>query len=839
MLKNKLHWRVKNFSSIMRWFRFICILLVIFDLTTTVLSSITAMKENSWDTTARTESQISEYIRSVWNLGNAIAAAPATRDDSLSLRQRAQMLIPYADAYDLFMLGITNEKGLLGSTLERSQVTSQAMLNDEGVGDLSSRPAFQEMMATGKSILTDTYPAGADGETMIYTIWIPYYVDETIAGAITVSIKFAFIDEIITSTSLDDKYYFTLVDSRNIISANPDAAMVDKTLEEAYSRSKWVSLPYAQLDGNLTAGVSGGYWGINNRRLEYVTYMPISGTPWKLVMRTDFFGSFRSTFYSLGIKLTAYLSLIVLFSLRKSRELMTREKLFNMMTGNVNEVFLAYDMDRRKLEYVSSNSMRVLGIQSRDWMEHPDQAGPVFTGIFKENRDESAYYIDRDLYNPVSRKYHPFRLRVYKFTEDKIRWAIMVITDESEEQEKKRLLQEALAAAERASRAKSEFLTNMSHDIRTPMNAIVGMAAIASSNVDDKEKVADCLQKVTLSSRHLLELINDVLDMGRIENGRMELKGEYFDIRQRLEELYGIFRGQAGSRGIHLYLEWGEIGHPGVTGDAARFNQIFMNLIGNALKFTPEGGTVRICAGELPYCVPGHGMYRLCVIDDGIGMESAFLEHLFEPFERAESSTISKTEGSGLGLAIVKRIVEMMQGSIQVESRPGKGSSFTVCLPFKWTEEPGEGEGVPAVDTAVRPSFGRRRILLAEDNELNMEIARELLAMMGVTTDCAWNGAEALEKFMASPEDYYDMIITDIQMPEMDGYETAERIRSLARADAARVPILAMTADASPEARNQALESGMNGYITKPVDIAHLMEMLKRYLAEKQPDENK
>ncbi|WP_215697767.1 hybrid sensor histidine kinase/response regulator [Clostridium sp. MCC353] len=851
----------KNLRSLMRWLRITCIILVIFDLTTTVLYSISAMKKSSLDTIARTESQISEYIRSVWNLGNAVAAAPATRDSTLSLRQRARMLIPYADAYDLFMLGITNQDGLLGSTLERSQITSTEMLNNEGVGNLSSRPAFQEMMATGKSILTDTYPAGADGTTMIYTIWIPYYMDDGIAGAITVSIKFDFINGIITGKSLEDNYYFTLLDSGNQISANPDQELVGKTLEEAYGKSKWVSVRYEQLDENLKSGRAGEYWGVNNDRLEYVTYMPISGTPWKLVMRTDFFGSFRSTFISLAVKVAAYLSLLVLFSLRKNRELVTRERLFNMMTGNVDEIFMAYNMNRGKMEYVSSNVFRVMGISAREWTENEERINAVFQEYADKTKEESGggIYIDREMYNPETRETHPFRFRIYKFTEEGVNWAVLVITDETEEQKKKKALQAALVSVEKASHAKSEFLTNMSHDIRTPMNAVIGMAEIASANLDDREKLEECLKKINFSGKYLVELIDSVLDMAKIESGSMELRRGEFDLVHQLKELHERFMDQADLKQIRLRLEIGEISHSRVVGDRNRFNQIMAQLVDNALKYTEEGGKVCITAEEETCEKEGEGLYRIVVSDNGIGMEEDFLKRIFEPFERAESSTISKTMGTGLGMSIVKRLVGLMDGTVHVESVPGEGSRFTVCIPLEWAAAGKE----PALaarelsredkepDLAARelsredkePDLAAReliqedpvrnssyRILLVEDNELNMEIMRELLGMAGFITDEACNGEEAVKKFQESPISYYSMIITDIHMPGVNGYEEAGKIRNLEREDAASVPIIAMTADATLEGRRKAAEAGMNGYITKPVEMGLMMETIHKLL---------
>ena len=416
--------------------------------------------------------------------------------------------------------------------------------------------------------------------------------------------------------------------------------------------------------------------------------MPIEGTPWKIVMRTDFFGSFNNTFYSLAIKLAIYLSLILLFSLRKNRDIFAREKMFNMMTENVNGVFLAYNLDKKKLEYLSSNLSHVLGISSEDWLNDTKFSSPTLKELidYMDNgKDDKLYNIERELFNPNTNETHPFRLRVYKIVEDGVKWAFMVLTDESEEQEKKKVLEEALITAEQANRAKSEFLTSMSHDIRTPMNAIVGMVNIAYSNLDDKKKVADCLDKITLSSEHLMELIQGVLDMSQIESGKLELCNENFNLTSLLKEAYEIFKGQALEKGLDLTLDMNKIKHSDVNGDMLRIHQILMNLINNALKFTPAGGFVEIKAEEI-YCEEeDYGIYNISVNDNGIGIAPEFIDKLFDPFERAERSTVSKIEGSGLGLSIVNRLISLMNGTIDVVSEQGKGSCFTVCLKLKFS----------------------------------------------------------------------------------------------------------------------------------------------------------
>lgn len=733
--------RPRHRFNFYRWFPLICIVLIVFDLITTVWYSVLSMEHSAEDTIKRTESQISEYIKSVWNLGNAIAAAPATRDASLSLRQRAQMLIPYADAFDLFMIGITNEKGLLGSTLERSQITSKAMLNDEGVGDLSPRKAFQDAMATGDSILTDTYLAGADGKTWIYTIWIPYDTDGRRAGVVTISIKFAFISDIIQSTSLKDNFYFTLVDSRHKISANADTSLINADLAEAYAKSRWVSIPLAELERNLTAQRAGSYWGINNARLEYVRYMPVQGTSWSLIMRTDFFGSFKNAFGSLAVKLAVYSSLFLLFLLKRNRDVFARDRLFTMMTANIDEVFLAYETDKRKLTYVSGNAERMLGLPADKLMADADILRPYIRELPWDTEHAPAgsdCSWTGEIRNPQTGRDHPFHFRAYRMTEDGKRWAVVVLTDLTEDQKQKKLLEAALAAAEKANTAKSVFLTSMSHDIRTPMNAIVGMTAIASAHIDDRDKVLDCLSKITVANAHLLGLINDVLDMSKIETGKMALGHTPFSLSELCRNMLAMIQPQVESKPLSLFLEAESITHERVMGDPLRLTQAFINIVGNAVKFTAPGGWLRIRIEEAESGRPGYGLYRFSFADNGMGMDQSFLPRLFQPFERAENSTVSKIEGSGLGMAITRQIVQLMQGDIAVESAPGRGSRFIVTLPLQLQEaQAGEARTAPS-------GWAGRRVLIVDDDEASRAASAGLLRELGLEALDAGSGEEAL-----------------------------------------------------------------------------------------------
>ncbi len=411
-----------------------------------------------------------------------------------------------------------------------------------------------------------------------------------------------------------------------------------------------------------------------------------------------------------------------------------------------------------------------------------------------------------------------------------------ISAEREKELEAKKTLERAYETANRANASKSAFLSNMSHDIRTPMNAIVGFAAIAASHLDDRERVADCISKITASSKHLLSIINEVLDMSRIESGKIQLQEQQVRLSGVLKDFMNMIQEQARAKDLKLCLEMDSPLHENVYVDEAKLHRVLLNLVGNAVKFTPAGGEIFIRLMEKPQENPEYGRYVISVRDTGIGMSSEFLPHVFEPFEREETSTVSRVEGTGLGMPITKNIVEMMGGTICAESEQGKGSTFIIELPLKLWEGRGEQDSSEEILTEweilekSKEVVQGKRILLAEDNELNQEIAVDILTEAGFLVDTVNDGKEAVETIAAAGEGDYDLILMDIQMPVMDGYEAAEAIREMTEGRLWRLPILAMTANAFDEDRKKALEAGMDGHLAKPIDVGVLFRTLYEIL---------
>ncbi len=536
---------------------------------------------------------------------------------------------------------------------------------------------------------------------------------------------------------------------------------------------------------------------------------------------------------------------------RKEDQMRQYEQMLVMTTSEVYQGVRQIDLSDFSVVYLAFEDNRIIPRVEEDWNTwmagqkqyiHPDDVEGLKEKLCAENllkmpvggKFRCDFRSSRKNQNGL---YRVYTTSAYKAERDKKLYVNLITIDNTatmeNEMRQKALIEDALLRAESASKAKTRFLSNMSHDIRTPMNAIIGFTTLAMTHIDNKERVKGYLEKIAVSGDHLLSLINDVLDMSRIESGRMHLEETECNLPDVMHEIENMLTTEMQARDLkfHIYME--DVSGGQMICDRLRLNQILLNLLGNAMKFTKPGGRISVRVLEKTGKDEDEAIYEFRVKDTGIGMSEEFQKRLFEPFERERSSTVSGIQGTGLGMTITKNIVEMMGGTISVISEKDVGTEFTVRLPVKKVSArqaealPGrKADNAPAAEKSIKG----KRILLVEDNDLNREIAGEILGGAGLLVEEAEDGSIALDKLLEKGPGYYSLVLMDIQMPIMDGYTATKGIRSFEDRELANIPIIAMTANAFEEDKRKALEAGMNGHIAKPINVKQLLDALERIL---------
>ena len=517
---------------------------------------------------------------------------------------------------------------------------------------------------------------------------------------------------------------------------------------------------------------------------------------------------------------------------RKDTQLLSRDELFSKLSANVDDVFLMLDAKNLRVDYVSPNIRRLMGLSDDQVREKVHIMEQLVSGEDKHLVLSHLSDIlpgqqlewDREYIHHETQELRWFHVIAFCSEVQGEKKYILDLSDRTKEKRINQELEDAVHTAESACRAKTIFLNNMSHDIRTPMNAIIGFTNIAYKH-EPKPEVLNCLNKISESSEHLLTLINDVLDISRIESGKIHFLPVPSDLREITSTVLSIVQGFLSNRDVTFRTELQELEHPYVLADAVRIREVLVNILGNAVKFTPDGGTITLETSSIPLDKT-HIRMRYRISDTGVGMSQDFLCHIFDEFSQEESSARTQYKGTGLGMAITKRYVDLMGGTVQVESEKGKGSTFTVELPLELTEE----QNIQKPDSAPKHvDIQGIRILLAEDNDLNAEIATVQLEELGLQITRATNGEEAVSLFQQNPPGTFDLIFMDVMMPQMNGYQATAAIRSMKeRPDARRIPIIAMTANAFAEDVQASLDAGMNSHLSKPIVMDEVIKAIVR-----------
>ena len=623
----------------------------------------------------------------------------------------------------------------------------------------------------------------------------------------------------------------------NIIAdAHGDNAQVSQLLEGIASNSEGGSLVMT-LDGTeqfvfYTSIAAKDGWSL-------VTILPLSVVESDGAKIVSITNQMTATLAAAVLLAAAAIAALVVYRRRREhRYEQYIQSVYSAIGANIDTAIFIVDRKERLVEAVFENTQDILGIPARDFFVpnelSPNEAYANVAAIVHSGAGDKARTWEFEADNPALGRSQWLRMTARPVMLAEREKTIFSLTDVTADHEIRARLERAATAAEDANRAKSSFLSSMSHDIRTPMNAILGFSTLIDREADNPAHVRDYNRKIATSGQHLLGLINDVLDMSKIEAGKTTLAASAFALSGTVESVEAMMRQQTDAKNQVFTVEVDKVEHDRLVGDEGRLRQILMNLLSNAMKYTPEGGHILFRVdgsakrhGELQHL-------RIIVRDDGIGMSKDYLATIFDSFTREESSLTNKVQGTGLGMAITKNLVDLMGGTISVESELGTGSTFIVDLDFPpaGDESDGtEGDGGKRAGDASgtgENALAHKHVLVAEDNALNAEVITAILNIHDATCEVAANGKEAVAKFGMSAPGTFDMIFMDVQMPVMNGHDAARAIRAMDRPDAGTIPIIAMTANAFAEDERQALACGMNAHVAKPIDV----HTLERVVAE-------
>ncbi len=691
-------------------------------------------------------------------------------------------------------------------------------------GDIIYTDAYQDAI-TGKKIITMAKESTETGYVIAFDIFPENFKIET------------------GNTSLPEGTYYYLCDSSGtLLYSKTELNMSREKIQEHIDKIMAMIREGKLSDADAYIHSPGGE--------KRAVYYNISGNGWISIVSIPYHELLEDMyliFYGDAVIIGVFLLITVLMNIRERRLNRDIERTNETVRILGNSCYAIYRINVKKETYEM--------IKGSDYVRKrlPRQGDyALLMGIIVEliepeaYRDFSESFSAENIRSLVARRVRDYGGDFIRKFGSEYRWvnvrllfdeslnpgeAVMCFTEVEAEKQKKlqevKLMKDSLEMARRSEESQKIFFSNMSHDMRTPLNAIISLTKLAKAHIDDPEKMGEYFDKIGISSRQLLGLINDILEISRMEQGKITIDNQQFDLEKCVEECAGVFRTQAEQEKKEFQVFY-DIPDRMIYGDAFRIQQILNNLLSNALKFTKKGDKVCLKIKEIHSLK--HKKYQIIVSDTGAGMTEAFMEKIFVPFEREVRFGARNVTGTGLGMPIVKNIVSQMGGTITVESKLGEGSAFTVTLPL----ECADGAEQPSVQKAPEKiSLEGKKVLVAEDNEINMDIAAEMLEMNGIRVTKAWNGKEAVELFAGSAPGEFDGILMDMQMPVMDGCQAAEKIRSMNRTDAGSVPIVAVTANAFAEDLAATTAAGMNAHVSKPIDFDLLFQTLSELMERK------
>lgn len=713
-------------------------------------------------------------------------------------------------------------------------------------------PEWENTMV-GETGISSVYMSDLGAWT--YTIRCPVYEAEELTGNLYADVIMERYDDILPDSiyQSDGLIYILDADSLRFIYEPTSTEVIISGKYDLHSFLKDFGILDKELEQHISSAIAGRSSTIVkmvvNEESSYVYFWPVDEGEWYLcgiIPEQSIQSEGKAVTQTIAVaSILIFAAAVItflfyfLYSHKNQKVRQYQIDLFHGIAKSIDHVVLLYDCVAGTLELAFDNIGRVLGIDQQflrlvcDKKQLPEQYhnNRLIQVLRPETFQTGVEFSERILWNnPETGATQCLEIETTYMILDNRKKCILSILDVTAEEQMQESLRTSVLAAQNASRVKSDFLSQMSHEIRTPMNAVVGMVQIAEVRIDDRNRVLDCLKKIKSSSQHLLTLINDILDISKIESQKMSLNEEWFQLSGLLDDINNITSVQAAMRNQRFTIE-NQAKDVELLADRTRLSQILMNLLNNSIKYTQDGGCVTLSVDMIATKLKEYCQMRFCIQDNGIGMSAEFQKKLFTPFEREDDQAVRAQTGTGLGLSIVQSMVALMGGSIRAESTKGAGTTFYVDIEFKFKS----GGQIGSVDESVSEpcNLSGTVILMAEDNELNREIAAEFLGIANAKVDCAVDGMEAFEKFNASPVGYYDVILMDMQMPGWDGIESTRHIRALDRPDSKTVPIIAVTANAYMEDEQKCLNAGMNDHIAKPLDLQEFYKKVKKYLFNK------
>lgn len=826
--------------------KLLCIALIIFDVSVTCVSIYKMMNKYVVSKVLYRADKIYDYVDNSIKLGDSLSKSDIIINKNTSLKEKVKKTSYCLSDYNLFSIGVSDSKGNIYSS-NGGNVQKGALMGTGKIQNCKGIKEYKEAMLKNKPVVSKTYFLKHDYTDRYFSIWCPYTLkgESKPSGAIMMISPFNKLENMAKEESVsEDGTYFSLYNEDSLCIVSRKSSEVGKTFSELSKTFYYITIPDKLSTKNLKENKDFNYIKINNEGIHYDKMISIKNCPWFILYDINIFNCFGMILTSLLIKVFTYIGIFIILNALSKKYLQDQENVYAWVMDGSDQVFIV-QQSTKNIEYVSDNIYDITGVKKEDFLLNPyallKNAIKEEDKFFDKNKlvgfDDLSFTIA--ILNPVTKKNMHLLFHIYKRINKGVEYWITSISDKTEDVKKNNMLEASLNEVNKANNVKTEFLSRMSHELKTPINGIKGMSLIARENINDEEIINSCLDSVDKSTYHLTNIVNDILDVSKFEKEEINIKEsrvqiEYHELLDDiLMPLYDL--AQEKNIDIRVKNDCKDLRGQSVLVDRNKLERVIISLITNAIKVAPENGKIRI---SIKYVKKNTNKILLyfSVRDNGNGIQKEKIKDIFNALDNVEDNI--GYEGAGLGLYIAKKIIESMGGKLKAESEEGKGSLFYFVIPLELltqssTDVPNNKENL---SKSQHIRFDNKRILIAEDNYINREILKTFLVNHGAQIDEAVDGKEAVEKFKDSSENYYNAILMDIRMPILGGIEACKQIRNLERKDSKNIPIIAVTADSFNNDVKLSISAGMTAHINKPIDKDKLFRVLNSLINNKKQE---